>query len=345
MGNFNLIGWTHQIAPSPASRSAPVSAQPPAVSPVSRLPSPVSRPTGRAPARAAFTLVELLVVILIITVLIALLLPALAAARNLAESTVCLSNLRQCGMALQEYAGNNYGVVAYGGNPTYQYSQQYTWADFVDGATIKTANSSRISTAYMPANSPALHCPLNGTQGTGVWWGPPDKKGLYGFVAPEAAYGGETPPNFEINVQWGTASGENFSGLRLLEIPNAANYVLLIDSAIQDAQGLAPLKYPQNPVGSFGVSVDGLGAPNGGGQIAGVWLGHPVSTSLYRNGDFEASAPSPGAANAVFADGHAETCNAARLATVGNFNLDLYGWAPTHHGISDFFDGTGAYLH
>ncbi len=79
--------------------------------------------------------------------------------------------------------------------------------------------------------------------------------------------------------------------------------------------------------------------------MAAVWLGNPVSTSTYKNGYFEAATPSPGAANAVFADGHAETCNAARLATVGNFNLDLGGWAPTHHGISDFFDDTGKPLH
>ena len=90
--------------------------------------------------RRGFSLVELLVVIFIIALLIALLLPALAAARNLAESTVCLSNLRQCGLALQEYANENYGVVAYGGNPTYQWSQQFAWADFVDGTEIPTAS-------------------------------------------------------------------------------------------------------------------------------------------------------------------------------------------------------------
>ncbi len=78
--------------------------------------------------------------------------------------------------------------------------------------------------------------------------------------------------------------------------------------------------------------------------MAAVWLGHPVSTSTYKNGYFEAATPSPGAANAVFADGHAETCNAARLATVGNYNPDPT-WAPTGHGISEFWDDTGDYLH
>ena len=70
--------------------------------------------------RRGFSLVELLVVIGIIAVLIALLFPALRAARESARTVQCLSQLRQIGYAIQQYAIANRGMI-----PNYSGRHEY----------------------------------------------------------------------------------------------------------------------------------------------------------------------------------------------------------------------------
>jgi prepilin-type N-terminal cleavage/methylation domain-containing protein len=134
----------------------------------------------RRPSRAltikAFTLLELLTVVAVSGILAGLLLVALGSAKRKAQQTKCINNVRQLGIALQQFVAD-YHVYPLAINPRFRDGND---PFFGNGQSWKTALQSILSPGY-PKDHAIGGEPLYLDDNEGVWRCPAGQR-------PPAAY-------------------------------------------------------------------------------------------------------------------------------------------------------------
>jgi prepilin-type N-terminal cleavage/methylation domain-containing protein len=115
----------------------------------------------------AFSLIELLVVIAIIAIIAAILLPTLSSAKTRAQDTRCVSNLHQCGIALNLYLQDyNDRVFWRATNISLDGMELFVWAGRTNNNQIGTAQGNLFNKTDRPLNhynltEATVACPMD----------------------------------------------------------------------------------------------------------------------------------------------------------------------------------------
>ena len=152
-----------------------------------------------------FTLIELLVVISIISLLISILLPALGNARKAARNAVCLTGIRQIGLAISMYGADNHQYIppqngnvpdGWGGNETWMYNIKSYLNMNDDDFDMTSYDTNRYTPKAVKAPSGVFLCPE-----TRLWSTNPDGVVYSNDPVMRYSYGLTVACQNEVNVK------------------------------------------------------------------------------------------------------------------------------------------------
>lgn len=153
-----------------------------------------------------------------------------------------------------------------------------------------------------------LYCPKNN----------PQSRGQYGGICIQ--HDGETGTGPAVRISATTTQWSPFSGMKMTKIKQISDYAILADSSFSDGTEV-PTYYPDTGASGFYVDRSNAGST---GKNQALWMAHLNWI------------------NVLFADGHAESCDAGRLMHTSNSN---YNGGNERQGISHWKDNNFKTVH